>query len=425
MIDAILLGLVALAMAGDTASAQEAEQTPVKTTIPFERPLVPPSADYSGDFARPPVSHWSVELPGNRVNAATHAERARPVVRDEVLYVGAAGGNALYKLSRRNGAVLGKFPAAGSVESEPWVSDTHVYFTDTAGRTWCYTLAGELVWKHNSGAPILVRPTVEDGIVYITNVSDLAVALDATTGELLWRYQRKADLTREAELALFAAPPATITGDIAVLGFSDGAVIAIDRVKGDVVWERRVGEGRYPDIVAGTVAWGNDIFASGYFRPVVAIDKATHNVRWRMEHGAADAPIVDPDRGILFHPGTDGRMRAIYALTGALAWTWKSGTTGSLTTPVLTPAGLLVGSSEGGVYMVDPDTGLDLWRVDEGKLLEGVTAAPVVAGRQLLFVSNSGRLYSMLVPKPSPKASDFRQFFDVTAKGDGDVVAAE
>lgn len=367
----------------------------------------PPDAHFLGRFDQAPTPHWQRKLPGPAVNAATHAERARAVVLGDTLLIGAAGGDALYRLSRRDGALLSEYPASASVESEPIVVGDLVYFTDTSGTTWCYRVdGGDPLWSHESGAPILVQPTVHEGVVYVTNVDDLAVALDAKTGELRWRYQRKPDFMRVAELALYAAPPAAVLGDLVLLGFSDGAIVALNRHSGELEWDRRVGEGRYPDIVAALSFHGDDLFAAGYFQPLMAIDRQTQNVRWRLDVGAAAAGTVAD--GVLYHPSTNGKLHAVITLTGAEQWVWDSGTAGALTQPVLTEAGFLVGSSHGGLYLVDLATGRELWRYHEPIWLEGVTSAPTVAGRQVLFVSNAGNLYSMLSPQADPIVDDDR-----------------
>jgi outer membrane protein assembly factor BamB len=371
----------------------------------FDEGMDLPPTVYHGTFDAPPLPHWKVRLPGGRVAAGTHTERARPVPIGEHLLVGSAAGQALYMLSRRDGSLVRTFSAAGSVESEPTVAGDRVYFTDTAGYTWSYRLDGELVWKHKGGAPILVRPTVHQDRVYVTNVDDLAVALNAEDGSLLWRYRRPPDLTRAGELALYAAPPAVVLGEEVLLGFSDGFVVALDADEGEVAWERRVGEGRYPDLVAAPVPHQSDIFAAGYFTPFVAIDRATHNIRWRLELGAASAPAIDAtaEEAILYLAGTDGALHAVASVTGAELWTWDSQTPGALTTPLITPAGLLVGSSDGQVYLVNPADGRELWRYHEPVLLDGVTSAPAIDGRQLLFISNAGWLHSMVVPRHPPE----------------------
>jgi outer membrane protein assembly factor BamB len=141
--------------------------------------------------------------------------------------------------------------------------------------------------------------------------------------------------------------------------------------------------------------------ASGYFQPLVAIDIPTRSVRWRLDAGSAGAAVVDERDGkaVVYHPGSDGKLRAVSLLTGAESWTWDSSVSGALTTPLMTPAGLFVGSSDRGLYLIDPDSGDEVWRFHEDFILNGVSSAPVAAGRQLFFVSNAGNLYAMIAPR--------------------------
>jgi outer membrane protein assembly factor BamB len=364
---------------------------------------------FDGPFDAPPAFQYAVPLPGGRSEAMTHAEWSSPVLVDDRIYVGAATGRALYALSRRDGTLLETYPAAGAVESEAVVHDGRVYFSDSGGNTWCYALDGALVWSHDGTAPVLVAPTVDEahGLLLVTAVDDLALALDLKTGALVWQYKAKRDPTRRAELSLFASPRAVLVpGDppLVLLGFSSGAVVAVDAVSGDEVWRRSVGEGRYPDVVADAVTDPSSLFTSGYFGPFVAVDLRSHDVLWRVEAGAAHAPLLvtEGDRTTLYHPGTDGDLRAVHPVTGAVRWEWDSGSTGALTTPRWTEAGLVVASSDGGVWIVDPESGETVWTWHEPLLLAGISSPPAVEGRQLVFVSNAGNLYSMLVPRPSP-----------------------
>lgn len=381
--------------------------------IAFERPLVAEGDRWEGAFDRPPAFEWRARLPGPRLNAATHAEWSAPTLHGDLVLVGSAAGRALYALSRRDGTVVTVFPASNSVESAAVVDDGRVWFADTGGNTYCYSLEGRRLWSHDGTAPVLVAPVIVSDAagspaqVLVTNVDGLAVALDAGTGALAWQYQARRDLTREAELTLYASPRAAVAGDVAVFGFNSGSVVAIELSTGEEVWTRSVGEGRYPDVVADPVTHGTDILVSAYYRPLVAIDLPSHNVRWRVEAGAAHAVAVGEDaagQAVVYHPGSDGKLRAIVVLTGAQQWSWDSGTSGALTTPVVTEAGLLVASSEGAVWLVDPATGRMVWRWHEPWKLAGVSSVPAVDGRQAVFVTNAGWLYSLIVPQPSPEA---------------------
>ncbi len=374
---------------------------------PFRSPYPPaedhPAETYEGGFDRPPAEHYVVPLPGGRMNAAAHSEQSRPVLHDGTVLVGSAAGEALYMIDRSNGALLRTYPAAASVESEAVVVGERVYFADTGGHTWCYDLDGTEVWHHDSAAPILVRPTVANGIAYVTNVDDLVMAFEADTGKMLWQYRQKRDVTRRAELSLYAAPPAVVVGEEVLVGFSSGDMVALSATGGDVRWAKRVGVGRYPDVVAEPSISEDLVFVSGYFEPLLAVERDGHRIRWTLDQGSAASALLAGAGGeaVLYHPGTDGKLRAIDAQTGEKLWTWESKGQGALTTPVLTGAGLVVGSSSGTVHLVSTDDGTTVWTYQPMFVMEGVSTAPVVDGRQLLFVSNAGKLYSLLAPRTS------------------------
>ncbi len=347
---------------------------------------------------------WRVPLPGEPLNAANHAERSGPVIVGDDILVGAAGGTALFALSRSDGSLRRQYPAHASVESSPVVEGSRLWFGDSAGTTWCYeVLTATPCWKepHRGGAPVLSAPLIVNDVVIVTDVDDLVVGLGAADGALRWRFQPTAPQIREAELTLYARPSAVLIGDQVVVGFSDGSVVGLDPTFGDEVWTRRVGEGRYPDVVAEAVTVGSDIIVSGFYEPLVAIDRGGHTVRWRVDAGAS-ARVAVVGSGLaagVLHPGVDGVLRRVAALTGAVTWTWDSGTGGSLSAPLLTPSGAYVASSSGGLFLIDVDTGAELWRYVGDEIWTGVTAALAAEGDQLLVVTNAGYLYSFGLPQ--------------------------
>ena len=352
---------------------------------------------YEGTFEEAPVPHWQRLLPGPRLMAFTHTERGRPASDGTDPFLGSAAVDALLQVSRVDGSEVHRYPAGAPVQSEPRVLDGELLFSDAAGYTWRYGVgAEEPVWSHYGGAPVASPPTLSGDVVLVANVDDVVYALDADDGELRWRYARPPDPTRDSELTLFGAPSPIRVGDLVIAGFSDGAVVALSARGGEIEWERRVGEGRYPDIIGAPLVAGGVAFVGGYSEPFVALDLEQKAVRWRAEIGTASQPtLLD---GVLYHGATDGKLRALNAENGEVLWTWDSDTTGALTTPQVLDAGVVVGSSDGSLYLVSRHDGTLLWEHDPGHILDGVTVAPLVVGRQLVAVTNAGRLLSMLSP---------------------------
>jgi eukaryotic-like serine/threonine-protein kinase len=352
----------------------------------------------SGTFDQPPVLDWLRVLPGVPAMSATHTERSAPAFDGTWIYLGQDSNNAVYQIHPATGMVNQTFSTKGPVQSEIQFVDGDLIFCDLGGYTHRFAPSGEgAAWIHFGGAPIASTPTLHDGVLYVSNVDDTVYALDAATGELQWRYARPADPTRSSELTLFGAPTPTIVGDQVLVGFADGNLVALRQSDGQVTWERRVGEGRYPDLIGTPLVMDGTAYVGGFSEPLVAVDLETRNIRWRLE-GVGSATLPTPHEGVLFHGGTDGQLRKITQLDGEVLWAWDSQTTGALTRPQLTAAGLLVGSSDGTLYLVDPDSGLETWRWDPDMMLDGVTVAPLLLERQAIVVTNAGRLMSLVVP---------------------------
>lgn len=376
----------------------------------FETPPAPPSGMVAGEVLSPPVAHWDRTAPGGRVNSDRHTERGQPVIVGDRVYLGTAAGEALYALDRRSGVVAETYPAAGNVQAAARVVGDRVYFGDTGGRVWCYQIDGELVWSYDASAPVLVEPTHDGEFLFVATVDDLVIALDPQDGSQVWRFQHRTDLARRAELALYAAPAPLVVGDEVLAGFSDGTLLALDRARGDARWQRRIGGGRYPDLVAAPVQSAHEasmVYVSGYYEPFAALDVREGRTVWSAPTGAADRPaFIELDGAqVLVQPGTDGKLRAWNARTGDPKWIWDSGSSGALTAPISTSAGILVSSTDKSVYLVDAQTGETSWTyVPEGGI-DGVSVSPAVDGRQIVFLTNAGRVVSLRAPRPSPPSN--------------------
>ncbi len=352
--------------------------------------------DYSGAITRPPVTQWTRGLPGEPVSAATNSELGRPLFHDHLLYVGSAGAEALWMLRRDDGSVAGSFEAGAPVMSEPVRIDDTLVFSDGAGYTWRYSLEGEQLWRHYAGAPVLSSPLVVGDTVYVSALDGTLHALSLDVGESRWLYKHPGDRSRESELELYGAPAPVVSGELVLAGFHDGSLVALSQDNGEVAWKVRVGEGRYPDLIGEPLAADQDVFAGGFSAPFQAIDIATQNVRWSLDFGIASAPVADGRT--LFVPGSDGKLRSIDAVNGAVLWEWDSDTSGALTEPQFTASGLLVASSDGGMWLVDRESGETRWTYDDGFLINGISVAPVVDGRQVVFITNAGNILSLVVP---------------------------
>lgn len=356
----------------------------------------PPPVEPGPALASAPLLLWQARLPGEPPNTATRTETAAPVVDERYIYVGYSSVNALLVFDRRDGSLVTQLPTNAPVATAPVLSENFVYVSDTAGYTMAFRrdkLVDRPAWEHFSGAPILASPVVQDGVVYLTNVDDLVYALDAKTGELRWRHAHKLEGLRVAELELFGAPGPAVANGFVYVGFSDGFLVGLGAADGTARFSAQIGEGAYPDLIAPAQPFGDSVLVGGYSEPLVSLDIAERTPRWRLPIGSSTPFLLEGET--LWHGSPDGVLRRIDARTGAEAWSWDSGTGGTITQPVRTGQGVLVASSEGGLYLVDPETGALRWSFDPGVLLTGISARPAVDGDLVYAVSNAGVLYAL------------------------------
>jgi outer membrane protein assembly factor BamB len=384
---------------------------------------VPAGADaapYAGTFSDVPAFHWRAALPGPPLATASHTELASPLLVGAHIYVGAANQDALLVLERHSGRLVQRLDTGAPVQTTPVLAAGILYFSDTAGTTYAWPLGAEApLWAHPSRSPVVAPVGLTDDKVLVADVDDVVVALDRATGDLLWRHAQKLDPTRHAALQLYGATAPLVHGEWVLAGFSDGSLVGLDLADGELAWSKRLGEGRYPDVLGAPVAHGKDFIVAAFTEPLVALDQATRNVRWRVDaggawspvlgggEGAAPAPVLAGPHRWVFHSGADGKLRCVDAASGAVAWVWDSGSGTALTQAVPTEAGLLVGSSGGSVFLVDTATGALRWRWEPGYHPSGVTAAIAVEGRQAVLVTNAGVVTSFVVPPPARPAPDF------------------
>ena len=128
-------------------------------------------------------------------------------------------------------------------------------------------------------------PIVNDGTMFVTATADV-IALNAKTGEMLWRYARKlpSDLRR---------PHSTNRGvglynDKVYVGTLDAHVVALDAVSGRVIWDQAVEDykrGYYitmaPLVADGKILVGTSGGEGGVRGFVAALDARTGEEVWK------------------------------------------------------------------------------------------------------------------------------------------------
>ncbi|WP_126976694.1 PQQ-dependent methanol/ethanol family dehydrogenase [Frigidibacter oleivorans] len=172
---------------------------------------------------------------------------------------------------------------------------------------WAFSLGGEKQRGQES------QPIIYDGMMYITGSYSRLYAIDIKTGKEVWQY--------DARLPEGILPccdvvnrGAAIFGDNIFFGTLDARLVALNRMTGDVVWNKKIADYKEgysytaaPLIVNGLVVTGNSGGEFGVVGEVQARDAETGELVWTR-------PVIEGHMGTF--EGKESTM------TGTLNATW-------------------------------------------------------------------------------------------------------
>lgn len=181
----------------------------------------------------------------------------------------------------------------------------------------------------------------------------------------------------DLDAPLFSTP-AVVDGRI-YIGTGDGRLLAIDSTSGRMLWEHRVDSA----ILSSPAVAGGLLFFGTADRQVIALEAARGEVLWRFD--AAGVILSSPAvyRGIVYIGDEEANVYALDAASGAQRWRYNVGSRVS-TGPAVNDAVVVVNSSSGRTYLIDVKTGKS--RLD---YLTSRTAGPPTLVEERLYVSDT------------------------------------
>ncbi|MDH3362316.1 MAG: PQQ-dependent dehydrogenase, methanol/ethanol family [Gammaproteobacteria bacterium] len=148
-----------------------------------------------------------------------------------------------------------------------------------------------LAWAFDFGVSrgIEATPIVADGVMYVTSSWNMVNALNAKTGDVIWRYDPQVDRSRAAVMCCdIVNRGVAIFGNKIYTGTIDGRLVAIDAKTGQAAWDVNTID-KYqpysitgaPRVVKGKVIIGNGGAEFGVRGYVSAYDADTGKMLWR------------------------------------------------------------------------------------------------------------------------------------------------
>jgi outer membrane protein assembly factor BamB len=356
------LRLLALALAAQVGVAQ-LPPAPMKLwDIAWTRRLVSPT-----------LLEWKPrEVGGPAVDPATGIVVVG--TRDGVLRAYADGGQPMWETK-----------AGGRFDAAPRIDGDLVYAGSSDGRLYAVELgSGKVRWKYDAQEEVGTTPAVGGGLVLAMTLQDTLVAVDAKTGAWKWHHRRD---SRDG-FTIRGAASVTVSGDVALGAYSDGAMAALDLLTGTVRWERRVAPAAdFMDVDSTPRVQGGRVFVAAYSGAVLALDLATGRELWASKTPAPLKLLLG--RGVLVAVTTT-QVVALSAVDGAVRWTLPLNGT-PCGEPALVGNRVVVPNGKG-LLFIDADRGRLLRVFDPGT---GVSAAAAARGERVYVLSNGGDLFAL------------------------------
>jgi outer membrane protein assembly factor BamB len=266
---------------------------------------------------------------------------------------------------------------------------------------------GALLWRYLAAAPVRHAPAVADGTVIVATTTGRIIALAAEDGAERWTLDL-AEGFDSTETSLWASP--TIADGTVYVGHQH-RLVAVDAATGTILWSvAPEGAGDTSGSASALAVGADDVIGAFHRNSGVASWTRDGEPSWRQEgppvQGVNGAVLAAGDR--LFVGNVAGAVSALDRRTGAVLWTsplvdahtWSYASVGSF---AYADGRLFVPLTWGRFVALDAETGAELWsKGARGGVLRtahyrgrqpGFQASPLVTGDQVWAADTSGLLH--------------------------------
>lgn len=249
---------------------------------------------------------------------------------------------------------------------------------------------GSLAWTSQLQGEILAPPQSNGRVVVVQTYNGKLHGLNADDGSLLWSYDSNVPV-----LTLRGTSTPIIFERVAIAGFGNGRVVALDLENGGVRWEARVAiaQGRSEidrivDIDGSMLMVGPVVWAVSYQGRLAAID-AVGGRKLRQEEVSSYVGL-DQGFGNIYVAEESGTVIAYYRSESGIRWEQGALTNRRLSTPRVVKGYVAVADFEGYVHILSQVDGriVGRTRVDG----DGVRADMLSEEDVLYVFGNSGKL---------------------------------
>lgn len=260
---------------------------------------------------------------------------------------------------------------------------------------------GQSVWRKKLATPLHSAPTVSNGRLFVVSDDNELFAMNSSNGEVLWTYQGIVESAR-----MLTAPSPAVFEDVVIAPFASGELVALRVQNGVVLWQDALSSsGRLTplsslnDIASGPVIADGYVIATAQSGVMSAFDLRNGQRIWSQPAGSLGYPWVAGD--FVYTVTTGGEVACLSKLNGAVVWTQqlrafknekKRKERIAWAGPLLVGDMLVTVSSRGRVAELSPYTGEV---IREYKIGDPVFVAPIVANQTVYILNDKAKLSAL------------------------------
>ena len=346
----------------------------------------------TGDISDSPKFLWNYTI-----NEPIVSMGYSPTIANGMIYEFFGNGNktSLHALNLTTGAKIWNYSLGNPGSWSPAIANGILY-------TGCYdhylyaidANSGELIWKYDiipstNNTIVCSSPTVSDEVVYfgygLSGMSTNAlVAVNATTGSKIWNYS----ITKS-----ILSVPAVVDG-VAYVGVNnmgggsaDVGVLAVNATTGTLLWtfyELNLSITSSPAVINGLLYIGSST-TSSITSKLYALNAHTGQLVWSQDIPSQTNSSPAVANNMVYIGSTNGTIYAFNAQTGAQVWSYKTGN-GISSSPAISDGTVVIGSGDGNLYAFDAVTGNNTWKYEaDGQIF----CSPAVQDGKIYFVTSN------------------------------------
>ncbi len=316
--------------------------------------------------------------------------RFSPILTDKMVITGNSI-DGLVAYDRGTALQRWRLPIKDGSEAGAQLAEDILYFGAGDGQLYAIQPeSGKSLWTYPLKAEGIARPLIRNGIVYVLGGNNVAHALNARTGKLVWTYNRR----EASNISVRGGSQPALVGDLVLVGFSDGALVALNKSSGAVVWEANLNRNkRFRDVDSTPIVDGDNIYVSSYDGSLYCLNRNDGRVLWVVDDGGYEEVLLNGN--VIYYSSTSGKTMALDKGSGKVIWS-KENPRGIATAPMLYKGVLMVGEMEGALRFLDARTGELLSEFAPGR---GVTSKAAVDANngEVYFMSTDANLFALQV----------------------------